>query len=118
MQLRTHNLGQTPSRAAVWLLAMLCLWMGSGGVLHHTDDLGYAASLAQRTSIGHATPPAPPDDCAACEWTQGLQTGLAATISVPLPLNTLIADIPAFLPRLLARPSVFRSPRAPPLFLS
>ncbi|MBV9848894.1 MAG: hypothetical protein JO250_04320, partial [Armatimonadetes bacterium] len=86
MRHRCHNLSGHPPRVAAWLLALLCLWMGTGGVLHHTDAPQNPASSSPRAAWGQTTPPAPADDgCAACQWTQSVQSGALGICPLALP---------------------------------
>jgi len=115
-----HKSSPRHSRAAAWLLAALCLWMGTGGVLHHTDTgQGVAGSSSPLTTWGQATTAAAPDDgCAACQWTQGLQGGPPAVIHFTLPLS-FTAPRACHLPdKLLSRLPLRRSSRGPPALLS
>jgi len=114
-----HNQLPRLSRAVAWPLAALLLWMGTGGVLHHTDAAQDPASSSPRAAWGHATPPAPADDgCAACQWTQSVQSGALGVCPLVLP-GGLVAPRACRVPdRLLSRTPRLRSPRAPPVFLS
>jgi hypothetical protein len=100
------------------LIAALCLWMGTGGVLHHSDNLAYVASLAAPVGYGHVTPALPADDCAACEWTQGLQTGPPISYQVALPLDAVPSLVNTALVIWPTSYPFSRSPRGPPNFLS
>jgi hypothetical protein len=117
MQERLHNAFAYLPRTAR-LMVVLCLWMGTGGILHHTDDLGGMTSLRHRPSVGYATPAAPPDDCAACEWTQGLQTGPSVACSVVVPFESLTPLVSRLPMRFHAPLLLHRSSRAPPCILS
>jgi hypothetical protein len=61
-------------RLATGIVATILLWLSTGGVLKHTDDLSafrmFPGSAAQSTVIQHgvAVTPAGDDDCAACRW--------------------------------------------------
>ena len=71
------------ARVAVAVL----LWLGTGGVLKHTDDLSafvsFPMSSHQAPAIhqGVAAAPAGDDDCAACRW-----EATTSTIAVLLPI--------------------------------
>ena len=79
-------------RATAWLLFLLTAWMGTGGVLHHTDEGALCpAGHHSMSGIHRLTAAAPADTCAACEWTQGLQ---CKTLSV------YHLQSPSLLPRL------------------
>ena len=102
--------------AVARVLAFLLLWMATGGVLTHSDPLTWGRSASSRTTIRQAAAPASPADvCAACEWTQALQTGSAVVVQVISPASlprARTAVAPAPLPtRVPDRPSA----RAPPL---
>ena len=118
MRVRLHNLFARLSRTAAWPIAFLCVWMGTGGVLHHTDEGPDFVSASSRAALGHVTLAAPADDCAACQWTQGLQSGTFSVCRVVLPL-TFAPPYTRRVSRLSARrPLRLRSPRAPPAILS
>ncbi len=110
---RSHK--QLLARATAWLLILICSWMGTDGVLHHTEG---GTSGCAAASVRHATAPAPPDTCAACEWTQGMQTGTLTVSHAPSPLFLLQPRLQPVLRRLTRRVLRRRSPRAPPLFLT
>lgn len=106
------------ARAAAWFLAILCLWMATVGLAHHTDLLRDGGSSSARTMLGHAAALDAPDDlCAACQWAQTVQTGGSSlcVLSVP-PVNP---PSPSFTApsALLSGPSRPSSPRAPPVSL-
>lgn len=103
------------ARATAWLLILICSWMGTDGVLHHTD--GRPSSRAA-SSVHHATAAAPPDTCAACQWTQGMQTGDFQVCQVQSPLFILQPRSVPSVRRLLRRAPRRSSPRAPPAFLT
>ena len=106
-------------RATAWLLLLVCAWMGTGGVLHHTEAEGASRPVSQVASrllpaaLHHLTA-VPHDTCAACEWTQGL---LGRTLSFS-PISFLLSPLPSrprpALPALIARATPRRSSRAPP----
>ncbi len=102
------------ARATAWLLILICGWMGTDGALHHTD--GVSSSCAA-SSLHRLTAAAPADNCAACQWTQGMQTGALSVCQVQSPLLTLQPRLQPALRRLARRALRQRSPRAPPLFL-
>lgn len=105
-------------RVTAWLLLLICLWMGSGGVLHHTDvESLVRAGTHSPNGVHRPTATAPLDACAACEWTQGLQTGSGSVCQVPPPLDFLSACPDAAPRATLIRAFGSYSPRAPPAFL-
>lgn len=104
-----------PARAAAWFLALLCLWMATVGLAHHTDLLRVGASSSAQTVLGDAGAVSPQGDlCAACQWTQTVQSGAVSVPLLAVSLDALPAPaltaVDILLPR-LPRPS---SPRAPP----
>jgi hypothetical protein len=101
------------ARATAWLLILICGWMGTDGVLHHTDE---GASPSAAASLHRATAATPAHSCAACEWTQGMQAGALLVCRVPSPLFALdLCAAPPVRP-LLGRVARRSSPRAPPVF--
>ena len=101
------------ARATAWLLILICSWMGTDGVLHHTDGGSPSHAAA---SLHRPTAAAPADTCVACEWTQGMQTGTLSVCQVQSPLFALdLCAAPPVRP-LLRRALRRRSPRAPPVF--
>jgi hypothetical protein len=103
------------ARATAWLLILICSWMGTDGVLHHSDAGAFPHASA---SVHRAMAAALPDACAACRWTQGMQTGGLAVCRVQSPLFILQPRLQTVLRRLTRRVLHQRSPRAPPLFLT
>ena len=101
------------ARATAWLLILICSWMGTEGVLHHSDagTFPHAASALHR-----ATAAAPADTCAACQWTQGMQTGALTVCQVQSPLFSFQPCLQAIVRPLSRRLLRLRSPRAPPVF--
>lgn len=105
-------------RRAAGLLAFLCLWMGTAGLLHHTHEDQIAQSSSPVASLGHRTVAAPaPDMCAACEWTQMLQTSLSAVSPLPQPFARTRPRSVSIAFLCLSQTFVYSSPRAPPAFL-
>jgi len=107
-------------RATAWLLLLVCAWMGTGGVLHHTEAEGAARPVSQAAShllpaALHHLAAAPNDTCAACEWTQGLQGRTLAVPHVSFPLFSFTPRLHSALPALLARTPRCRPSRAPPV---
>lgn len=102
-------------RATAWLLLLVCAWMGTGGVLHHTEAEGSAQPLPKAASSLHHAVAASNDACAACEWTQGLQ-GLTLAVS---PVSLLLCPLPPSLhfslPTVITPPLRCRPSRAPPV---
>ena len=88
------------ARATAWLLVLICGWMGTDGVLHHTDR-GVPPHAA--SSLHRATANAPADSCAACQWTQGMQTGSVSACQVQSPLFALQPRLQPVLRRLARR---------------
>ena len=103
------------ARATAWLLILICGWMGTDGVLHHTDG---GSSPCAAFSVHHATSAVPADTCAACEWTQGMQTGTLSVCCVQSPPFIMQPRPVTAVRRLARRVSRRSSPRAPPLFLT
>ncbi len=103
-------------RITAWLLLLVCAWMGTGGVLHHTEAEGTArVAQTKAASSLHHSAAAPNDTCAACEWTQGLQGRTLSVCRVPFPLFSLPSRPRPMLPALMARPLRSRPSRAPPI---
>ena len=102
------------ARATAWLLILICGWMGTDGVLHHTDEGAYARAAS---GLHRPTAAIPADSCAACEWTQGMQTGSLAVCHVQSPLFVFRPQTQPLLRRLARRPARRSSPRAPPVCL-
>jgi hypothetical protein len=111
---RSHRQLNKTRRVTAWLLMLVCAWLGTGGVLNHTEEFatppGHAAA-----SLHGQTAAAPGDACAACEWTQGLQGRTLAVFRLPAPLFLLRLRLPAAAPRLAAHASPYRASRAPPV---
>lgn len=103
------------ARAMAWLLILICGWMGTDGVLHHTEG---GASSRAASSLHGSTAAAPADACAACQWTQGLQSGALSACQAQAPLFVLQPRPQPVLRRLARRALRRRSPRAPPAFLT
>jgi len=103
------------ARATAWLLILICCWMGTEGVLHHSDAGAFPHAAS---SLHRATAAAPADTCVACRWTQGMQTGALFVSQVQSPLFILQPCLQTVLRRLTHRALRQRSPRAPPLFLT
>ena len=118
MRHRLHNPFPRLPGAAAWLMAWLCLWMGTGGVLHHTDNGPNIAAASARVALSHVTPAAPTDDCAACQWTQGVQSGTFIVCRIVLPLCCAAACACPIPVPFVSRPPRLRCPRAPPFLLS
>jgi len=100
-------------RVTAWLLMLVCAWMGTAGVLHHTETLAVpghgAAGLHRQTAAALV------DSCAACEWTQGLQGRTLSVSRVQVPLLAVYARLQTAVPRLSTRTLPRRSSRAPPI---
>ena len=102
-----------------WFLLLVCFWMGSGGVLHHTEEQASARAGSLRPSGLHQpTAAVPTDSCAACEWTQGLQGRTLAVLRVITPLFSLCPHSQFVPPSPLRRIARCGMGRAPPLFLT
>ena len=99
------------ARATAWLLVLICSWMGTEGVLHHSDvgTFPHAASTLHR-----ATAAAPTDTCAACQWTQAMQTGSLTICQVQSPLFSFQPCLQSVAQPLARRVLRLSSPRAPP----
>ncbi len=99
-------------RATAWLLMLVCAWMGTAGVLHHTETLAVAghgpAGLHRQTAA------APLDTCAACEWTQGLQGRTLSVCRVQVPLFAAYWRRCTVVPSIIALTLPSRASRAPP----
>ena len=102
-----------------WFLLLVCFWMGSGGVLHHTEAASSGCVGSHGPSGLHrATAAAPADTCAACEWTQGLQGRTLSVLRVSVPLFVL-HPCSRFVPSApLRRVARLGMGRAPPFFLN
>ena len=104
-------------RPAALLLALVCLWISGGAVLHHTDvddTLTVQTYVAGHSALRHALPVPPPVACAACQWEQTLPTLSASAPSIaPLPLChfAFAATLPPFLH---LRPFNYTALRGPP----
>lgn len=112
---RSRSYKRLLARATAWLLVLICGWMGTDGVLHHTDEGAFPHASY---SLRHLTAAAPADTCAACQWTQGMQTGALLICQVQSPLFVLQPRLQPALRRLARRALRLRSPRAPPVFLT
>jgi len=92
--------------------------MGTAGSLSHTDRLRAGGSASSRAFVHRAVLAAPADTCAACQWTQGVQSQTSTAFAYAAPLSALALLI-VFL---FASPSLRvlrrRSPRAPPVCFS
>jgi len=61
-------------RLTTQIVSLILVWLGTGGVLKHTDDLSafrsfpFAAHRAASVERGVVLAPAGDDDCAACRW--------------------------------------------------
>lgn len=102
-------------RVTALCVALLCLWMATGGVLHHV----HANRLAPPTGmgLGHVLPAATVvASCAACEWTEGVQSGSLTVCRLAAPVvfarSRSIAAVVRPRPRLIRLFSL----RAPPAF--
>lgn len=88
--------------------------MGSGGVLHHTEEQASARAGSLRPSGLHRPAVALlADSCAACEWTQGLQGRTLAVLRVSAPLSSLCPhpqSVPTSPLRRVARLGMGRAP--------
>jgi hypothetical protein len=102
-------------RFTAWLLLLVCAWMGTGGVLHHTEDDGMARLLHVSASAVHHSAVVPDDTCAACEWTQGLQGQPLSVCRVEFPLFLLHSRRQSAAARIIARTAIHRPSRAPPV---
>ena len=111
---RSRSYKHLLARATAWLLILICGWMGTDGVLHHTDE---GSSPRAASGLHRPTAATPADACAACEWTQGMQTGFLAVYHVQSPLFVLQPRSQPLLRRLARRATRRSSPRAPPFFL-
>lgn len=106
-------------RLTFWLLILVCAWMGTGGVLHHTDEETFGSLRSSSYGSIHRVPPtAPVDTCAACEWTQGLVGGSLAVYHVQTPLFLLRPRSLDLTPAPIRRALRRRSSRAPPALLA
>lgn len=103
------------ARATAWLLILICGWMGTEGVLRHTDE---GTSPFSASSLHRATVATPADSCAACQWTQGMQMGALSVCQVQSPLFVIQPRLQPALRRLARRISRRSSPRAPPVSLT
>jgi hypothetical protein len=113
---RSHLQMNKMRRITAWLLMLVCVWMGTGGVLNHTDDELTGQFVPKAASTLHRqTAAAPQDTCAACEWTQGLLGRTLSVCRVQLPLFHLPPRLHSALPLFLARPLRLRPSRAPPI---
>ena len=106
-------------RSLALLLALVCLWMGGGVALNHTDEMVLARHFRAGRSADtpvHAVPA--PVLCLACEWEQLASDPQAPAVSVLcLPL-VWAALAPASLPSCAPSAFAHTSPRAPPRGLS
>ena len=95
---------------------LVCAWMGTGGVLHHTEAEGTArAARTQATARLRHAAVVPSDACAACEWTQGLQSRTLSVCQIDFPLLLLSSRQADALFLLTAQTFRHRSSRAPPI---
>jgi hypothetical protein len=97
-----------------WLLLLVCAWMGTGGVLHHTEEGAAWPSRVSASTVHHAAV-VPDDICAACEWTQGLQGRTASVCRVEFPLFLLHPRRQSIAALLIDRAPQSGSSRAPPV---
>lgn len=100
-------------RTAAWLLMLVCVWMGTVGVLHHTET--FAVASHGLAGMHRQTAAAPGDICAACEWTQGLQGRTLAVCRVQAPLFLSHTRRSIAVPSVITCTLPDRSPRAPPI---
>ncbi|MGI4792437.1 MAG: hypothetical protein ACRYFS_26720 [Janthinobacterium lividum] len=105
----------TTRRITAWLLILICAWMGSGGVLNHTES-EFTAKPTPRTAASlHRQAAVPVDTCAACQWTQGLQGRTLTVFRVQFPLFHRHLRLASALTLVIARSIRHRSSRAPPV---
>lgn len=115
---RTRS-AQSGPRWVALLLALVCLWMSSGGVLRHTDDLAaLRAFAAGRDALHRSAAAAPAAPCAAHQWMDALRTLPSAPppVSLTAVVVARVSVIPA--PALHLRCFKDTPPRGPPSVLS
>jgi hypothetical protein len=101
-------------RFTAWLLLLVCAWMGTGGVLHHTEEGAAWPSRVAASTVHHSTV-VPDDTCAACEWTQGLQGQPLSVCRVEVPLFLLHPRRQFAAARIIACTATHCPARAPPV---
>ena len=106
----------TVRRLIAGLFALCYLWMATGGVVHHTDDLRVHASASSHVVLSHVGITLPAADlCAACEW----DSILSPLPSLSAPLTLLLGSRGALVTPLsrptLLRPVLCHGDRAPPV---
>ncbi len=106
-------------RLTAWLILLVCVWMGTGGVLHHTEAEGTAQAAQMHTAPSlHPMAAVPSDTCAACEWTQGLQGHTLPILALSFALLSLPLCLNPALPAPIARTPRYCPSRAPPALLA
>ena len=99
-------------RITAWLLMLVCAWMGTAGVVNHTEAAARpghktASSLGRQVAVTA-------DACAACEWTQGLQGRTLTVCWESFPLFCLTPRRTPAVSQFVARFLCHRPSRAPP----
>ena len=94
------------------------LWLGTGGVLKHTDDLSafmsFVRSHGEIVATHTGVVDVQPDDCAACQWSQ-TPNGVSPSIPVIAAVATWRIDISPRLPdSVRTSPVPHAQLRAPP----
>ena len=110
------QLHKTP-RITAWLVALVCAWMGTGGVLNHTEAEANAQPPRSAASL-HRLAAVPTDTCAACEWTQGMLGRTLSVCRIPSPQFYFYPRRHFAAPAALARTHRCRPSRAPPVSFS
>jgi len=98
---------------AARITILICVWMCTVGIVAHNDGALFATSKAV-TSLGHATPPPPVDECAACQWASSIQTGNFNLVSVPVPTLHTLGNRRSLVESLTSAPVRFTPLRGPP----
>jgi hypothetical protein len=107
---RTSGTGRRAAR----LVALVFFWMCSIGVIAHNDDPIAHASHSSVVSLGHVAVTPPAGECAACEWTSGVQVGSSIQLSAPLPIFHVLAAVRPLADGLISTPVRFTPLRGPP----
>lgn len=105
-------------RLAALSTALLCLWMGTLGTAYHTDTLRIGGSLSPAACLHHALPSPPAHVCAACEWTQGVQSSVLTAFAFAVPLGSIANTLSSLTLSIARHAPLRRSSRAPPACLA
>jgi len=104
------------TRTIALLLAVTCLWISGGAVLHHSDDdwIAFRTFAIGKSVLSHAAAATPAAPCAACQWEQTTQTPPAPSLTIQHTVLARFVFSVSLAPFLHLLSFTHTAPRAPP----